>query len=222
MARLSPEVVVFIIGANDWSTPTDGEWKAEYAQRVQNMLTSLEGSGRTVYWVGAPILKDDAMNKGVAQVDAVAAEVVKRHPNAEYVDAYKLFSDADGQFASNLPDATGKVVTMRAGDGVHLTPAGADYLANAVFKLVDAQCRITEQKVEGQAKQTIESEGSTQVAPGSGSSSSGGSTIQTTPPATSPPTTTRPAPAATTVPSTTTLPPVTTTTQKPLIGPRVP
>ena len=75
-----------------------------------------------------------------------------------------------------------------------------------VYKLVDAQCAMTEQKVDGAAKQTIESEGSTQVAPGatsgsgnssssgsSGSGSSGsGGTIQTTPPATATPTTSPP------------------------------
>jgi hypothetical protein len=60
-----------------------------------------------------------------------------------------------------------------------------------VFKLLDAQCKITEQKVADADKQTIQTEGSTLVAPGSDSSSgssTGGSTVQTTPPAT----TTRP------------------------------
>ena len=37
---------------------------------------------------------------------------------------------------------------MRAGDGVHFTMDGADYLARTVFKLVDAQCAVTAQKVE--------------------------------------------------------------------------
>jgi hypothetical protein len=197
LARISPDIVVFIIGANDWTAVSGDTWKADYARRVEEMVTILTASGRTAYWVGAPILKDEKMNAAVAQINAVAAEVVKRHSDAHFVDAYKLFSDPDGHFALNLPDETGKLVTMRAGDGVHLTTNGGDYLARAVFKLVDAQCGITAQKVDGAAKQTIESEGSTQVAPGSstgsstgstGSSSSSGSSsggsVQTTPPAT--------------------------------------
>jgi hypothetical protein len=216
MARLNPEVVVFIIGTNDYTTPTaDDAWKADYAKHVEQMLAALESGSlgadgtRTVYWVGAPILKDDKMDAGAAQVNAVAQSVVAKHPEAVFVDAHKLFSDTDGKFAQNLPDETGKVVTMRAGDGVHLTVDGGDYLARAVFKPLDTQCRITAQKVSGQAKQTIQTEGSTQVA---GGSSSGGGTVQTTPPYSAPATT---SPPQQTTPSTTapvTSPPTTTVT----------
>ena len=207
MARLNPEVVVFIIGTNDYTTPTaDDSWKADYAKRVDTMLGILGADGtRTVYWVGAPILRDDKMDAGASQVNAVAQEVVAKHPEATYIDAHKLFADTDGKFAQNLPDETGKVVTMRAGDGIHLTVDGGDYLARAVFTPLDAQCRITAQKVDGQTKQTIQTEGSTQVA---GGSSSGG-TVQTTPPYTSPATTqgapqqTTPATTAATVPPST-------------------
>jgi len=229
MARLNPEVVVFIIGTNDYTTPTaDDSWKADYAKHVEEMLAALESGGlgaggtRTVYWVGAPILKDDKMDTGASQVNAVAQQVIAKHPEAVYVDAHKLFSDTDGKFAQNLPDETGKLVTMRAGDGVHLTVDGGDYLARAVFKPLDTQCRITAQKVSGQTKQTIQTEGSTQVA---GGSSSGGGTVQTTPPYSAPATTTAPqqtTPATTAAPSaptTTAAPPASTTTAPPAQSP---
>jgi hypothetical protein len=223
MARLNPEVVVFFIGTNDFSV-VSGNWKDSYAQTVDSMMKTLIGPGRTVYWLGAPTLKDDDKDSAVVQVNSVFQDVAKRHRQVHYVDAHKLFADTDGKFAADLPDDTGTVKTMRAGDGVHLTPDGADYLAGAVYKLVDAQCAITEQRVDGAAKATIESEGSTQVAPNSGSSSRSGSSgsssssgsIQTTPPAPAPTTsapvvTTPPAtdPPATTAPATT-APPSTT------------
>ena len=104
-------------------------------------------------------------------MNAVAQDVAKRHPKVHYVDTYKLFSDTDGKFAYDLPDENGNVTTMRAGDGVHFTIDGADYLARQVYKLVDAQCGVTAQKVDGATKQTIETEGSTQVAPGATSNS---------------------------------------------------
>jgi hypothetical protein len=213
MATINPEIVAFIIGANDWTTVSGDAWKPGYTQRVDDMMKELIGPGRTVYWIGSPTLKDSKMDTAVVEVNAVAAEVAKRHPEVHYIDAYKLFSTADGKFAADLPDETGKVVTMRAGDGVHLTMDGADYLARTLYKLIDDQCRVTAQKVDGAAKKTIESEGSTQVAPGSGngSGSSGGGTIATTPPATAPPVT---APPVTDPPVTTpqvTAPPATTT-----------
>jgi hypothetical protein len=214
MATINPEIVAFIIGANDWTTVSGDAWKADYTQRVDDMMKELIGPGRTVYWIGSPTLKDEKMDAAVVEVNAVAAEVAKRHPEVHYIDAYKLFSDTDGKFSFDLPDENGKVVTMRAGDGVHLTMDGADFLARSLYKLIDDQCNITAQKVDGATKKTIESEGSTQVAPGStgsssgsgnSSGSSGGGTIATTPPATAPPVTD---PPVTTPP--TTEPPVTT------------
>ena len=97
------------------------------------MLTILEGSrdDRHVYWVGSPILQEKRKDTGVQQVNAVARRVVEQHPHATYVDAYTLFADADGTYAASLPDETGKVVRVRAGDGVHLTDAGGDRLADA-------------------------------------------------------------------------------------------
>jgi uncharacterized membrane protein YgcG len=169
------------------------------------MMKTLVGSGRTVYWLGAPTLKDEKKDAAVVEINAVAQEVAKHNPKVHYVDTYKLFSDTDGTFSYDLPDESGKVVTMRGGDGVHLTPDGADYLARQVYELVDAQCAVTEQKVDGVTKQAIETEGSTQVAGGSTSSSgsssgsgysssgsSGSGTVQTTPPATAPPVTSPP------------------------------
>jgi hypothetical protein len=229
MARINPEVVVFIIGTNDW-TAVSGDWKDKYSATVDSMMKTLIGPGRTVYWLGAPTLKDKEQDDAVVEVNAVAQQVAQRHSKVHYVDTYKLFSDSDGTgsaFAYDLPDEQGNVVTMRAGDGVHLTMDGADYLSRQVYKLIDAQCGVTEQKVEGATKQAIETEGSTQVAPsatsGSGNSSSSNNSsgyyngpVQTLPPATAAPATSPPVetappvtdPPATTAPATT-LPPVT-------------
>jgi hypothetical protein len=215
MARLNPEVVVFFIGTNDFSA-VSGDWKDGYAATVDSMMKTLIGSGRTVYWLGAPTLKDEDKDRAVVQVNSVFQDVAKRHRQVHYVDAHKLFADTDGSFAADLPDATGKLTTMRAGDGVHLTVDGATYLAGAVYTLVDAQCAITEQKVDGETKAAIETAGSTQVAPGSSSNSNSSGSIQTTPPATAatttPPVVTSPPvtdPPTTTAPATTSAPPTT-------------
>ncbi len=119
MARLNPEVAVFIMGANDWTTPrstpvdASGEpaWKAEYATRVEAMVRVLEGTGddpRPVYWVGSPTLQDKKKDAGAREVNTIARAVVARHPSATYVDAYQLFSSPTGTYTATLagPDGT--------------------------------------------------------------------------------------------------------------------
>lgn len=229
MVAVTPDIVVFIISTNDYgvtmnkTVDTSGEpaWKATYTKEVDDMIKILEGSGRTVLWMGAPVVKDNPQtgltNDAIKELNAVEKEVAKKHPSTVFVDTYALLADQDGKYSATVTDETGKTIVARSGDGVHLTPDGANYLATAVFKLIDARCKVTAQAVTGVTKQTIQTPGSTQVAPGSGGS---GGSVGTTPPATgsgtatSAPSTTNP-PASSTQPttptSTTGVPPTTTT-----------
>ena len=55
-----------------------------------------------------------------------------------YVDGYVLFQNEAGEYAGQLVDENGDLVTMRQSDGTHLTAAGADRLALAVLGSVAA------------------------------------------------------------------------------------
>jgi hypothetical protein len=48
------------------------------------------------------------------------------------VDLYSLLSDDDGGYAPYLPDKGGRLVKVRADDGVHLERAGGDIVAKEV------------------------------------------------------------------------------------------
>jgi hypothetical protein len=182
MFMFNPEVAVFIIGANDAKNlPKDAEqdpkWQAEYSSVVEQMLKVLVGTGRAVYWVGAPVMSDAAFSERVKGVNAVFQEVAAKHPEVTYVDAFTIFSGLDGKFAPMLPGRDGKVVRVRDQDGVHFTAEGGDVLAKTVFDRLDPQCRIMQQAVEGVTKPIIEVKGSSSL-PGTrrrGSTGSGGS-----------------------------------------------
>jgi uncharacterized protein len=176
MARRDPEVVVFIIDTNDSEIVTSAgatsgasDGKARYTELVTQMLDILSGpdSHRYVYWVGGPTIRDSTIDSGVRQLDDVARTVVQHHPNATYVDDYRLFGDSQGHFSFTLPDQSGKPVLVRSDDGIHFTPAGADRLAQPIFQSLDAQCHLQSQAVPGSPKMVIETPGSTQVGRGS-------------------------------------------------------
>jgi hypothetical protein len=139
-------------------------------------------------------MSDSAYSERVKGVNDVFREVAANHPEVTYVDAYSVFSAPDGKYAPLLSRGDGKVIRVRADDGVHFTPDGGDILAKAVFDRLDPQCKIMQQAVPGVVKVTIEAKGSSSV-PGT---RRGGST-PTTP--TTPKTTTEPtAPPATSSP----------------------
>ena len=140
MTAVTPEIVVFIISTNDYpvalnkTLDASGEfaWKAPYTKEVDDMMKTLEGSGRTVLWLGAPVLGDTKQNNTIKELNTVEKEVAKKHPTVVYFDTYALFADADGKYSVNVTDSDGKTITARSGDGVHLTMDGANYLARGV------------------------------------------------------------------------------------------
>jgi uncharacterized protein len=197
LERVDPEIVVFIIGANDATVPRSGsaDWRAQYELLVNAMLDILDRDGIPVYWVGSPPLRDDRMNDGVKQINEVASGVVSQHADATYVDAYQLFADQNGEYTSELELPDGSAIRTRSSDGVHFTEDGGAILGRAVFELLDQRCGLLDQAVSG-VTQPIEQ------APGSGTfgndeqppTTSGGGTAPppTAPPPTAPPTTVPP------------------------------
>ena len=177
IATLDPEAIVYVIGTNDANVYASTQ-AAKYQQLTEDMMRLLVGTNRHVYWVNPPVMKDENLEHDVQQVAAIQLAASRKFKNVTYVDAHTLFADPDGNYATSLTDpATKKRVTMRAGDGIHFSPDGGDYLAAAVFPLLDHDWCITRQADPTQPKRVIETRGSTQVAgtSRSSSSSSGGS-----------------------------------------------
>jgi hypothetical protein len=234
LARLDPEAVAFIIGTNDYvivsGTQAQGAaWVADYTARTEAMMKLLVGpEKRTVYWISPPIMKSEKMTNAVRQIGDLQRSVARQFPTVTFIDAYALFDDADGNYTATTKDPnTGKTIYLRAGDGVHFSPDGADLLASAVYQQIDTDWCVTKQAVDGATQPVIETKGSTYI-PGTrrsttgssgstssqtgtsgssgtsgatGTSGSSGSTTTTAPSAT---TTTTAAPTTTTVPAATT------------------
>jgi hypothetical protein len=98
---------------------------------------------RTVYWLGAPTLGTDSMDRGAFDLGQVMkAEAAKRTPDVVYVDTYKLFSVESGEYSRYILDEHGDEITARIGDGVHFSEDGAAYLARAVFSLLDTRFEL--------------------------------------------------------------------------------
>ncbi len=170
--ELNPEVVVFIIGTNDANVYNDSQAE-EYALLTERMMKLLIGDGRDVYWVNAPVMRSQNLEKGVLKVDEIQRSVASMFPDhVTFVDAHTLFADETGEYMSSLPDANGDNVQMRAGDGIHLSDAGGDHLAKEIFDLIDPRWRVTAQQVPSQPKKVLVTRGS-ETRPGSGGSSSG-------------------------------------------------
>jgi hypothetical protein len=186
MTLYDPEAIVFEIGTNDASivndrTNADGapEWEPAYRVQVARMMDVLRGDDenpRTVLWVGAPPMRTEWRDEGVRELNRVMREeAAKRSPDVTYVDAYALLADEDGEYTDSVPTLSGAVERVRISDGVHLTAAGAEYLAAVLYAMLDARWEIERHADRSQPIGWSESSGSGGGSSGSGSGSGSGS-----------------------------------------------
>jgi hypothetical protein len=131
MVLYDPDVVVFMVGANDAYAEPEG-----YQARVAQMMDQL--SDRRLIWVGQPNMGPNRpdLTATLPGLNAVFQQEAAKRPWVRFVDAWTLTSDANGAYTPYLPDGLGNVVLARADDGVHFTPAGGQVLAQAVLEAI--------------------------------------------------------------------------------------
>jgi hypothetical protein len=137
MRTARPDAVVMMMGTNDtqsvwqdgtWISYGTSKWKIAYQKRVSDMMDAmLKGGARRVYWVGMPMMGEKWRNSRMALINKIIESAAAEHPGAQYIDAWALFVDADGQFVPGL----------RLADGVHFTVDGQKILAKAVRSAIE-------------------------------------------------------------------------------------
>jgi hypothetical protein len=146
LAAANPEVVVFLVGANDdqplqaadgsvaeFASPT---WIAEYGRRAGALMDQVRRQGRTLVWVGLPVMRSRDFGARMDVIDDTVRRQAARRSGVEFLDSRPLFADAAGAYAAYLPDNSGAVTLMRAPDGIHLSVQGGMRLAGAVLQVV--------------------------------------------------------------------------------------
>ena len=98
MAAKDPDVVVFMVGANDAyvGMPLD-----TYRQRVAAVMDQL--SDRRVIWVSQPNMGRADLAAAIPPMNEVYAQEAAARPWVTFVDAWVLTSDASGAYPHSDP-----------------------------------------------------------------------------------------------------------------------
>lgn len=147
MRRYRPRVTVMFIGANDGfplATRTGRRvpccakmWRAEYARRAQKMMRTYRRSGDGwLYWLLLPQARSGFFRRIFPAVNAGIRRAARRFDERVRVIHLNRLFTPHGRFRSVMR-YRGRYLTVRQGDGVHLTPAGAAIAANQVIYRMD-------------------------------------------------------------------------------------
>ena len=157
MRSKKPGAVVLMFGGNDDHSFMTGlpegqevgsfgspSWQAEYRRRVAGIMDTIARSGAFVVWIGLPISRDATQTERFDTINAIVQqEAAKRPGHAAYLDTYFFFAGEDGGFAEYIADDTGRLVKMRAEDGVHFERAAGDLIAEKVLEQLEERYDLT-------------------------------------------------------------------------------
>lgn len=140
-----PDLVVAQFGGNDcqgtvdpdgnlvarWSTP---EWDIEYARRVTEFIHDMRSRGAFVVILGMPTMREERFRSRIDVLNRVVQQACEA-ARVPFIDLRALTSDADGEYVDAV-EVQGERRGIRSGDGVHLSWAGARYVARATVDVI--------------------------------------------------------------------------------------
>ncbi len=145
LATYHPQIVVMMLGANDWQDfrtghgaqayPGTSFWRTRYAARVAKVMAEVRLAGAHLIWVGLPVMGPANPFPAAAAptLNAVYQLEARQHLGTTYYSTYRRFMDVTGQFNEYLPGPGGAYQMIRSADGVHFTdPWGDDLLGHDV------------------------------------------------------------------------------------------
>jgi hypothetical protein len=152
-----PRAIVVMFGGNDdhgfmTGVPEGAEigdfgsasWTDEYRRRVGLIMDSATSHGAYLVWIGLPITKDAEQTRRFDAINAIVqSEAARRSRRVSYLDTYFFFAGDDGGFAEYVASPSGRLVKMRADDGVHFERAAGDLIARQVLRRLNQRYDLT-------------------------------------------------------------------------------
>jgi uncharacterized protein len=143
-----PDIVIVAIGANDGQGFVENgevlkfgtdKWIEVYRQRLSNFLDLIIAGGARVVWIGLPPMKHEGYNRKIQEINRIAYSEVSARPQAGWFNSTPYIGDVAGNFREFLASADGKIIRIRASDGIHLSDKGAALLTSELMRWIDAQ-----------------------------------------------------------------------------------
>jgi hypothetical protein len=136
MSSIDPEIVVFMIGTNDASIVSSNPkgYVKSYSEDLNDIIDIFDAEKRKVFFVLPPAMQNSRLNSNVTKLNYVITSVAQDR-GARIIDSNESLSPAY-KYVSSVK-AGSKTVTVRAGDGIHISGAGGNILATQIYNTLE-------------------------------------------------------------------------------------
>ncbi|MBO4318526.1 MAG: DUF459 domain-containing protein [Mailhella sp.] len=134
MQQIKPDVVIFLMGANDAQGIVglekkksfmfkSEEWKEKYRQQAENMIAGAREGGADVLWLALPVMGSKFLAANIPFV-AEQQQAACRIAHVPYLETTPAVGGEDGSFKLYKQNEQGKNIRIRTDDKCHFTAAG--------------------------------------------------------------------------------------------------
>ena len=132
------------MGKDEWIRWHEPGWNAEYARRVAEFCDILAPAGQHLFWVGMPVMRPPKFHSRVQRINTIVRAEMAIRRNSTFIDTWEVLAAENGGYADRvavLEKGKKRRTLVRAGDGIHLTRAGAQILSGHVLGVMDRELR---------------------------------------------------------------------------------
>jgi hypothetical protein len=108
------------------------EWDSEYGKRVTTLVQMMEAAGAEAVLIGVPIMRAKKLSQQVDRLNKVSKTATEA-AGGTYISTWHITADSEGKYRGAV-QIGGKEKMIRAGDGIHLSNYGAEYVAGEIIK----------------------------------------------------------------------------------------
>jgi hypothetical protein len=156
--RFDPDLVIVMLGENDHQSlqTVRGNqeaqigtfaWPSGYRDRVEGMMRIATSEGAKVVWVGLPVSADPGLHVHSLRQNAIFEQAARRIEGATYFDAWDRFRKPRGGYTAYFREG-GRVILIRAADGLHFNAVGYTILAREIAKLASEEFGLSPRTFE--------------------------------------------------------------------------
>ncbi len=141
-----PRYAVMMFGGNDrlsmrgpdsrWVHFGTEAWVALYRSRLDTMLQDLAEARVQLVWVANPVAREPRYSRDMEFLNGIYREAIAAQ-RGSFLETTPMFSDSQGRFVADGPTAAGAVRRLRADDGIHMTAAGYDLVAQRILPMLE-------------------------------------------------------------------------------------
>lgn len=168
ISRKRVDIAILAFGSNDGRDMNvstgkhlfnSAKWREIYTQRVDQFIISLKQHGAAIYWLGLPIVRDEAKSGQYRILNGMYKQIARKN-EIKFIESWHEFADKTGNFTYTGLDINDKPRVLRSKNGLQFTMSGYRKLGRLVGRVLNADLSA----MDAASKSSLEGSGEKEIA----------------------------------------------------------